>query len=69
MTDRSTPYDAKAVAAIGFVIPNQDCKDSFWNYAESIDKIERMTNLDFYSLLPDAWENKIEAQYNLDEWK
>ena len=69
MTDRSSPNDAKAVAAIGFVIPNQDCKDSFWDYAETIDNIERMTNLDFYSLLPDPWENKIEAQYNLDEWK
>ena len=69
MTDRSSSDDAKAVAAIGFVIPNQNCKDSFWDYAETIDNIERMTNLDFYSLLPDSWENKIEAQYNLDEWK
>lgn len=69
MADSSTPDDAKAVATIGFVIPNQDCKDSFWNYTESIDKIERMANLDFYSLLPDSWENKIEVQYNLDDWK
>ena len=68
-TDRATPDDSISVAAIGFIIPNQDCKDSFWNYTETIDKIEKITNLDFYSLLPDSWENKIEAQYNLDEWK
>ena len=67
--DRASPDDANSVAAIGFVIPNQDCKDTFWNYSESIDKIEKMTGLDFYSLLPDYYENKIEAQYNLDEWK
>ena len=67
--DRASPDDANSVAAIGFVIPNQDCKDTFWNYSESIDKIEKLTNLDFYSLLPDTWENKIEAQYIIDEWK
>lgn len=67
--DKASPDDANSVAAIGFVIPNQDCKDTFWNYSESIDKIEKLTNLDFYSLLPDSLENKIEAQYNLGEWK
>ena len=69
VTDRASPDDATSVAAIGFVIPNQDCKDSFWNYAESIDQIEKITNLDFYSQLPDSWENRIEAQYVLDVWK
>ena len=61
--DRASPDDANSVAAIGFVIPNQDCKDTFWNYSESIDKIEKLTNLDFYSLLPDTWENKIELTW------
>ena len=55
--------------AIGFVIPNQNCSESFWNYTKSIDDIEELTNLDFYSLLPDDIEDNIEAFYILDEWK
>ena len=67
--DRKSPDDTYSVMAIGFVIPNQNCRESFWNYTKSIDDIEELTNLDFYSLLPDDIEDNIEAFYILDEWK
>ncbi len=67
--DRKSPDDTYSVMAIGFVIPNQNCSDSFWIFTKSIDDIEELTNLDFYSLLPDDIEDNIEAFYILDEWK
>ena len=67
--DRQSPDDAKAAIALGFVIPNQKCEDSFWNYARSIDEIEKLTGLDFYSLLPDENENQIEKSFCLEDWK
>lgn len=67
--DFATPDDSKSVMAIGFIIPNQKCEDTFWNYATSIDKVEQITGLDFFSLLDDDIENTIESQYILSNWK
>ena len=66
--DRSTPEDAKAVAAIGFILPNQKCTDSFFNYAMSIDEVEKRTGLDFFSELDDPAEEAAEAAFDLSVW-
>ncbi len=58
-----------SVKAIGFIIPNTKCDDTFMNYAVTIDEIERRTGLDFYSLLDDSIEDKIESSFYLDDWK
>ena len=67
--DFATPNDSKSVMAIGFIIPNRKCDDSFWNYATSIDNVENMTGLDFFALLDDDIENYIESTYVLSNWK
>lgn len=67
--DRSTPEDAKAVAAIGFILPNQKCTDSFFNYAMSIDEVEKRTGLDFFSELDDPAEEAAEAVFDLSVWE
>lgn len=67
--DFDTPNDSKSVMAIGFIIPNRKCDDSFWNYATSIDNVENMTGLDFFALLDDDIENYIESTYVLSNWK
>ena len=35
----------------------------------SIDQVERITGLDFFSALPDDIENLIEKEYDLEVWK
>lgn len=67
--DLATPEDSKSVMAIGFIIPNQKCDDPFWNYATSVDKVEQITGLDFFSLLDDDIENYIESNFILSSWK
>jgi endonuclease G len=34
----------------------------------TIDEVERITSLDFFSALPDKVEQAIEATYDLDLW-
>ncbi len=67
--DRNTPEDSESVMSIGFVIPNQKCENEFWNYAVSIDEVEKLTNIDFFSQLEDSLENQVESAFNLENWK
>ncbi len=67
--DRNTPEDSESVMAIGFVIPNQKCENEFWNYAVSIDEVEKLTNIDFFPQLEDSLENQVESAFNLENWK
>ena len=39
------------------------------SYVNSIDQVERITGLDFFSVLPDEVENRVEKDYNMIEWK
>ena len=39
------------------------------SYVNSIDQVERITGLDFFSALPDEVENRIEKEYDLKYWR
>lgn len=55
--------------AIGFVIPNGKCSYPVMSYSKSIDEIEEMAKLDFFSSLPDELENKLEANKDNSKMK
>lgn len=55
--------------AIGFILPNKKCIDSFWNYAVSVDEIEKRTGIDFFYKLDDKLEASLESQVLLSDWK
>ena len=70
LLDRMLPEeDGMTVLAIGFIIPNQKCEDSFWSYAVPVDKVEQATGLDFYALLDDRIEDAAEASADTAPWK
>lgn len=54
--------------AIGFIMPNKAGNNSLSHYACSIDKVEEITKMDFFSAMPDDIENKIESTYSLKYW-
>lgn len=54
--------------AIGFIMPNKAGNNPLSHYACSIDKVEEVTKMDFFSALPDDIENKIESTYSLKYW-
>ena len=54
---------------IGFVIPNEISFDPLPKYAMSIDEVERITGINFFSeLLPEDLERELEAEGNPDFW-
>jgi endonuclease G len=55
--------------AIGFVFPNEACKGSMFNYACSVDDVEKLTGHDFFYNLPDEIENAVEASWRMKDWQ
>ena len=54
---------------IAFYYDNTDVSQSMRKAVRSIDQIEKMTRLDFFSELPDGMENRIEAMRDLNEFE
>ena len=55
--------------AIGFIYKNTAGNRPLDSYVNTIDQVERITGLDFFSALPDEIENKIEQAYNINDWR
>lgn len=60
--------DLKQKRAIGFVIPNQAAAYPLSTYAVSIDEVERLSGIDFFPVLEDSLENRLEKQINKGLW-
>ncbi|MBC8594917.1 DNA/RNA non-specific endonuclease [Oscillospiraceae bacterium N12] len=54
--------------AIGFLFTNEQSVSPLSNYAVSVDSIEILTGMDFFSPLPDHIEDSIEAHLNINQW-
>lgn len=61
------PY-SEPMRAIGFVYPNMQCPGNMANYATTVDKIEKITGMDFFSALPDDLEDTMEASVSFRDW-
>lgn len=55
--------------AIGFVLPNEGSGERVESFATTVREVEQLTNLDFFHLLPDALEQKLESSYSLSDWQ
>jgi len=54
--------------AIGFLMPHEESDMPLNNFIVSIDKIEKMTGIDFFPNLPDEIENTIESKADYKGW-
>lgn len=61
-------YSQPDIKAIGFILPNEGSMESLQHFAVSIDSVEQLTGIDFFPLLPDVIENKLEQQMCLTCW-
>lgn len=61
------PY-ATPPRAIGFIMPNGQVPGGMQQAATTVDKVEEITGMDFFSQLPDSLENIIESQNNYNQW-
>ena len=53
---------------IAFVYPHMNCPGNMQDYATSIDEVEKITGYDFFSVLPDEIDEKVEATYSFTDW-
>ena len=54
--------------AIAFLMPNEHCAYPVVGYATTVDEIEEITGLDFFSGLDDDEETELEAMKSIDGW-
>ena len=54
--------DTRKQAALGFYFENKECTLPLKEYLLSVDEIEKLTGLDFFSALPDDLENRLEKE-------
>lgn len=55
--------------AIGFIMPNQNIKGSIFDYAVPVDKVEEVTGIDFFHLIPDEIEAEMERAWRQKDWQ
>ena len=55
--------------ALGFIFPNEDAKHDLDYYVVSVDEVEAITGLDFFSSLDDEVEDAVEAHSDFNLWK
>ena len=60
--------DKSNTAAIGFYYDNEDGHQPLSAYVRTVDEIEQLTGLDFFSQLDDKTETEAEARASLSEW-
>ena len=61
-------YDSSRQAIIAFLLANNGSSRSLSSYAVPVDNIESLIGFDLFSQLPDALENRIEAQTGGAMW-
>ena len=55
--------------AIGFIFPNENCSGKVFDYSCSVDEVERVTGHDFFYILPNRIEKKMESVCDIKKWR
>ena len=61
-------FQKPEIKAIAFLIPHKESEKALYKFVTSIDKIEALTNIDFFPELEDSLENKLEKSTNYSSW-
>ena len=62
-------FEEPEVKAIGFIMENKASKKPVTDFAVSVDTVEETTGIDFFYLLPDPLEDRLESQNELKLWQ
>lgn len=61
-------YTEPEIKAIAFLMDNKESKDALYKHVTSIDDIEKLTGIDFFSALPDDIEKELEQKSDYKGW-
>lgn len=56
------------IKAIAFLMKNEGSNQPLQSFVVSIDEIEQIIGIDFFSALPDELENRLEASIDINKW-
>ena len=59
----------KNLKVIAFLMPNRESSEPLHHFVVPVDRIEKLTGLDFFEELPDMEEAKLESRSTLAGWK
>ena len=62
-------YSEPKTKVIAFLFPHKESKKSLQSFVTSIDKIEQLTDIDFFPSLADDLESKLEKSTSTKNWK
>ena len=62
-------YHRPEVKAIGIIMPNAASSETIQHFAVSVDSVEHLTGIDFFPLLIDVEETKLEKQLCIPCWQ
>lgn len=69
-SDMATPDDCANILAVGFLLPNDGCSGhEYWDYAVTVDSVEKRTGIDFFAALEKSVQDKAESEILLDKWR
>ena len=54
---------------IGFIVPNTNVKADLKDFAVTVRQVEEQTGLDFFSLVPQPEQDRLETTINVDDWQ
>jgi len=60
--------DMESLRSIAFILPNEGSETDLKNFTVSIDSLEAATGIDFFHLLSNSAQNKLESTVALEEW-
>lgn len=61
-------YNEPSVKGIGFIVPNEGSSQPLYQYAVSIDSVQKFTSINFFPSLPDDQEEFIEKALCIECW-
>ena len=61
--------DGKNTKTIAFLMPNQKCELQLKDYVVSVDSVEALTGINFFTMLPNRLENPAEAIVDTINWQ
>ena len=56
------------VKMIAFLVPNEPSEKPLYEFVVSVDRLEKMTGIDFFPALEDKIENKLESSDDYKAW-
>lgn len=61
-------YAPEQNRTIAFIVPHEKSKKSLDKFSVSVDELEKLSELDFFSTLPDEQEEKLESEKSTTSW-